>query len=334
MDAPLPNRATPEIERAAQTLRSGGAVAFPSETVYGLGADAGDAEAVRRVFALKGRPPSNPVIVHVSSKMMARRVVSTWSDDAERLARAFWPGPLTLVLPKAPGVPDEVTAGGATVGVRAPDHPIALALLHAFNAPIIGPSANPSGGVSPTTAEHVRTAFGDRVQVLEGGACAAGIESTVLDLVAAMPTVLRPGVIGAQAIEHALGKRVAQRHEDARGAPPPGAAERSPGRHGAHYRPSTPVRLIAAGERASLPAGAVVLRLGGIEHPAGEGEIEMPEAAQAYARRLYAALREADGRSPTLIAVERPDVEGGSDPASRAVWEAALERLGRAATQD
>ena len=171
-----------DIKEAASRLRDGGVVAFPTETVYGLGADAFSDAAVSRVFALKGRPSRNPLIVHVSGPLMAKRVTATWPVEAQRLADAFWPGPLSIVLPKRPEVPDIVTGGmgSASVAVRCPDHPTALALLYEFGSPLVGPSANLSGSISPTTAAHVRAAFSEQdVLVLDGGPCATGIESTV-----------------------------------------------------------------------------------------------------------------------------------------------------------
>lgn len=320
--APTPE----EIAGAARSLREGGMVAFPTETVYGLGADAGNADAVRRVFEIKDRPPTNPVIVHVGGVAMARRIVSTWSDAAERLAGAFWPGPLTLVLPVAPGMPDEVTAGGPTVGVRAPDHPVALALLREASIPLVGPSANRSGSVSPTSAAHVREAFGDAVTVLDGGPCRAGIESTVLDLVAPVPTVLRPGVTGREAIAAALGTPVGERAAGAAAGP-----ERSPGRHGAHYRPAARVELLDVGHDRDLPEDAVLLRFG---EALGPDEISMPTEPVAFAARLYAALREADRPGVAVIALEVPPESSATDDASRAARHAVLERLHRAAMPD
>ena len=197
------------IAEAVARLREGRLVAFPTETVYGLGADATNAGAVRAVFRVKGRPADNPLIVHVSEAAMARDATAAWPKSAGALASAFWPGPLTLVLPKADAIPPEVTAGGPAVAVRMPDHALTLALIDAFGGPLVGPSANPSGYVSPTRPEHVREHFDEKlVLVLDGGPCRAGIESTVVDLTGASPRVLRPGVIGAAQIEAVLEETV------------------------------------------------------------------------------------------------------------------------------
>jgi L-threonylcarbamoyladenylate synthase len=196
----------PALERAAALIRGGGLVAFPTETVYGLGANAFDAAAVARIFTAKGRPRQSPLIVHVDSIEMARTLVLEWPDTADRLARRYWPGPLTLVLPKRPSIPDIVTAGLATVGLRVPSHPLALALIRAAGVPIAAPSANPFTGLSPTTAEHVRQSLGDAVDlVLDGGPAMVGIESTVLSLAGAEPLLLRPGVIPLPEIESLIG---------------------------------------------------------------------------------------------------------------------------------
>jgi L-threonylcarbamoyladenylate synthase len=187
------------IAEAARILRAGGLVAFPTETVYGLGANALDAEAVQRIFAVKGRPASNPLIVHVASEAAARALARSWPEDAARLAAAHWPGPLTLVVEKTEAIPDRVTAGGPTVALRVPAHPIALELLRATGRPLAAPSANRSEEISPTTARHVADSLGPFVEdliVLDGGACEVGIESTVVDVTGAEPVVLRPGVLG------------------------------------------------------------------------------------------------------------------------------------------
>jgi L-threonylcarbamoyladenylate synthase len=311
-----------EIERAARLLDDGGMVAFPTETVYGLGAVATDESAVRRVFELKGRPPTNPLIVHVDGVEMARSVVSEWPDEADALARRFWAGPLTLVLPKGASIPDVVTGGGATVGVRCPDHPVALALIRAVGRPLVAPSANPSGSVSPTRSEHVRAAFPDLL-VLEGGPCRAGIESTVVSL--DPPVVLRPGVIGAEEIAEVIGRDVGA---GGSAAPCSGPAP-SPGLPPSHYAPGAEVRLCehadVVREIADHP-GAIVIAMTGFE-PA---TIKMPAEAGAFAARLYDALREADrvAGDGGLILVVRPVVTGSAG--ERAIWEAVLDRLERA----
>lgn len=305
------------LSEAVGCLRGGGLVAFPTETVYGLGADALNSEAVRGVFRLKGRPASNPLIVHVDSAEMARGVAGGWSGAVDRLVRAFWPGPLTVVVPRGVGVPDEVTAGGGTVAVRCPDHPVALALIGAFGGPIVGPSANRSGAVSPTRAEHVFAEFGEavadgRLMVLDGGACRAGIESSVVEVVPGFGggcdgdvigvRVLRPGVIGRAEIERALfggdagggvksarvvwlddgvgGDERGEGWECGKGRE--GGVERSPGRVGAHYRPRSAVVLVgdassAVGflrERGARGLwAAVVSKVGADVGVAGEGGV-------------------------------------------------------------
>ncbi|HEX5520066.1 MAG TPA: L-threonylcarbamoyladenylate synthase, partial [Longimicrobiaceae bacterium] len=194
------------LARAAAVLRRGGLVAFPTETVYGLGANALDADAVRRIFAAKGRPSYNPLIAHVAGAAAARELVTAWPDAAEQLAAAFWPGPLTLVLPKRAIVPDVVTAGLDTVAVRVPAHPVAHALLAAAGLPVAAPSANRFTQLSPTTAAHVERALGDRVDlILDGGPTTVGIESTVIDLSGERPVLLRPGSIALDALERIVG---------------------------------------------------------------------------------------------------------------------------------
>ena len=195
------------IARAAEILRSGGLVAFPTETVYGLGADATNPDAVRRIFAAKGRPTTNPLIVHVADIETAKRYAATWSDAAQTLAAVWWPGPLTLVVPKAASIVPEVTAGRETVGLRVPDHPLALELLRAFGGAVAAPSANRSNRVSPTTAGHVLEELAGSVDlILDGGPCTVGIESTVLDLTTDVPTILRPGGVSRGQLEAILGR--------------------------------------------------------------------------------------------------------------------------------
>lgn len=312
------------IALGVRRLHAGGLVSFPTETVYGLGADALDGAAVERVFRLKGRPSNNPLIVHVSDETMARRVVETWSDDASTLASAFWPGPLTLVLPRLATVPDVVTASGPTVAVRCPGHPVALALIEAFGGPIVGPSANPSGYISPTVPEHVRDAFdGEDLIVLDGGHCRAGIESTVLDLSGETPTVLRLGVIGAHRISAALGReiRVAEAHQAPEEA-------RSPGLIGAHYQPRTPARLISGDDLPSAPSSAVLVSWSMDAHPSGGVLIRMPRELGGYAQAIYRALHEADRSAGSTIWIEHPPEPG--DPDERAIAAALHERLRRA----
>lgn len=319
-----------QIAEAVRRLREGGLVAFPTETVYGLGADALNAEAVELVYELKGRPAGNPLIVHVSGPEMARRVVGVWPDSAQRLAEAFWPGPLSLVLPKGEGVPERVTAGGATVAVRCPDHPLTLALIETFGGPLVGPSANRSGMISPTDAAHVRASFSDtEVMLLDGGPCPRGIESTVLRLEGdgyCEATVLRPGVVGAEAIAAVLDGPV--RNADTEEDQIHSVAE-SPGLMGRHYAPRAKAVLVEREELDTADPGEAIVAIDFEEAPEGVFVVAMPPSASAYAARLYAALREADEAGPSRILIERPPLRG-PDAASEAVWRAVHDRLRRA----
>lgn len=317
------------IAAGVRELSAGGLAAFPTETVYGLGADAFDEGAVARVFALKGRPSGNPLIVHVSGVEMAGRVVAGWTDEAEALARAFWPGPLTMVLARSPELPDAVTAGGPTVGVRCPDHPVALALIEASGLALVGPSANPSGRVSPTTADHVAMGFaGTDLLIIDGGACRAGIESTVLDLTAEPARVLRAGVIGAEAIAEVLGRAVSGGGE---GHASRGGPIASPGLLGPHYQPRTPVGLVrdARGAGADgLGAGDVLIAWSVDRHPAGGVCLVIPAGLAGYAAALYARLHDADRLGAARILVERPVRPDNSELLG--VFRAIEERLIRA----
>lgn len=326
------NRASP-VSLAVERLRSGGIVAFPTETVYGLGADAMNPRAVRRVFELKGRPAFNPLIVHVADVEMARRVVKQWTPDAQKLADRFWPGPLTIVLPRATSVPDIVTAGGPTVGVRQPAHPLTLELLHTLGAPLVGPSANPSGTVSPTTAEHVRAAFDERdVLVLDGGPCARGIESTVVSLTDEPPCVLRQGCVSPAEIAAALGRPVTV-------GPPTGVPEQtssvaltSPGLLARHYAPRTAAIMFESDQwpaiLASHSAPVVILT----HHKSRDVFpphhcLRLPADAPEYASALYRTLRAADELGAAWILIERPTEQG-------ALWDAIRDRLNRATTRE
>ncbi len=230
-----------EIARAAEILRRGGLVAFPTETVYGLGADALNERAVARVFEVKGRPRFDPLIVHMAAIESLAQLAAEFPPAAQQLAERFWPGPLTLVLPKTGLVPDLVTAGCPTVALRIPDHPVALELLRAVDRPIAAPSANPFGRVSPTTAEHVREQLGDRIDmILDGGPCRVGVESTVVQLTGGEAVLLRPGGTTLEEIEAVIGKVQLSR-------PEPGDADQtgmlSPGTLPQHYAPATPLIL-------------------------------------------------------------------------------------------
>lgn len=312
------------VAEAALLLAQGELVAFPTETVYGLGADATSADAARRIYAAKGRPSTNPLIVHVADLAEARRWAVGWDDRAQRLAERFWPGPLTLVLGRSAGIPAEVAGGGQTVALRAPDHPVAQALLRAFGGPIAAPSANRSNHVSPTQAEHVVAELGGRIPlVLDGGPCAVGLESTVLSLMdPAGPRILRPGHITARALAAALGEAVAEGPPvgGSRGTAHDGPALPSPGMLDRHYAPRTPVVLAPrAALEAHGPADAVYV----VRAPLSERQaLVLPADPEGYARALYGALRTADGLgAPALWIEEVPEGEA---------WAAARDRLRRA----
>ena len=309
-----------DLDEAASVLRRGGLVAFPTETVYGLGALALDPLAVRGIFAAKGRPSTNPVIVHVLGEDEARELVTHWPIEAATLASAFWPGPLTLVLPRSPRVPDECTAGGDTVGVRAPSHPAARALLQRVAAPLAAPSANRAEHVSPTTAAHVLRDLNGRIDlVLDGGRCALGIESTVIALDGAKPRLLRAGAIPRAAIEELIGPLD--------GAGPVGPAQ-SPGQHRRHYAPAGVVRL-ASREELSQVVASLQLRTGallhGAEAPAAAAVVQLPDEAAAYARELYAALRELEDAECAAIVIEEVPLAPE--------WDAVRDRLARASAR-
>ena len=229
---------TPEVlALAADALRAGELIAFPTETVYGLGANALDAAAVAKIFAAKGRPSTNPLIVHVADESQVGDVVASWPDDARRLAAKFWPGPLTIVVPKHPGVPDAVTAGGPTVAVRCPALPSARAMIAAAGVPVAAPSANRSGELSPTTADHVVKSLAGRVHlVFDGGPCAGGVESTVVALTSFQPRLLRPGPVTVAQLEALLGPIDATPPKLTGDTPMPG-----PGMLPKHYAPRTPL---------------------------------------------------------------------------------------------
>lgn len=299
----------PQLEQAAALIRAGRLVAFPTETVYGLGANALDERAVRRIYEVKGRPASSPVIVHVASIEMARQLAASWPEAAERLAARFWPGPLTLVLPKREMIPDIVTAGLPTAGLRMPAHPLALALIETSGCPIAAPSANRFTGLSPTSAEHVRKSLGDAVDlVLDGGTTPVGIESTVLSLAADRPLLLRPGMITREEIEAVTGP------VQVSASAAPGAAHPAPGMHARHYSPRTPLLLVR--HRALPQQGRGVYLC--------HGET-MPAQPRDYAAALYATLHRCDEQGYDWIAVE--------EPPDLPEWEAIRDRLRRAASR-
>lgn len=326
--------AAEEITRAAEVIRAGGLVAFPTETVYGLGANALDAEAVERIFAAKGRPANDPLIVHIASIEWLPQVAAEISPLAHTLAERFWPGPLTLVLHRTPAVPDGVTAGGETVAVRAPNHPIAQALLRACNVPIAAPSANRFGHTSPTTAQHVLDDLDGRIEmVLDGGSTSIGVESTVLDLTVSPPVVLRHGGVPIEtlrAVIGAVGERPNHKTE---------TVLASPGLLDRHYAPHTPLVLYrGTGAAATMMAiGAQLEREGirvcvlaleedrtlleshGLNYVTLGSESNLNEVAQ----NLYGALREADARGAAVLLARDPHGDG--------IGAAIRDRLARAA---
>lgn len=316
------------VQRAADVLKAGGIAALPTETVYGLAANAFSPEAVAAIYAAKGRPAHNPVIVHVASAALARECSATWPALAEKLAGLFWPGPLTLVVPRSSRIPDIVSAGGETVGIRWPSHPLMQAVIRECGFPLAAPSANPSDQLSPSIAEHVIKGLGDRIPlIVDAGACNVGIESTVVDCTGAVPKVLRPGIITADQIAEAAGVRTAD-------AKPVTSGElRSPGLLAKHYSPRARLRVFGwtddadlarklASEKAS-PHHTYILAHTRI--PA-TGRFEnasfIPDDAEAFARAIYGYLHECDARGAELVVIE------SLPPASE--WDGIRDRLARA----
>jgi L-threonylcarbamoyladenylate synthase len=309
------------IARAAELLRAGDLVAFPTETVYGLGADASNADAVEKIFALKGRPATHPIIVHLADAAQLDSVAREIPESARTLARAFWPGPLTLVLKRAAAIGDSVTGGQETVAVRVPSHPVAHALLTAFEHPIAAPSANKFGHVSATSALHVFADFGlDVPLILDGGPATVGIESTIIDLSGEHPQCLRPGGVPLATIEQVLGAGLAT--ADA-------SAPRAPGSHASHYAPRAHLRLVRRVEMLNILSSHKGRRIGVLAL-----EVKAPRLAQSlqrvmpvipaqYAHDLYANLRALDAQRVDVILVETPP----QTPA----WTAINDRLARAA---
>ncbi len=316
------------IERASQLLRAGEIVAFPTETVYGLGADALNAQAVQKIFDAKERPSYNPLIVHVSSEEEARRLVTFWPLKAQLLAAAFWPGALSLVLPKRATVPDSVTAGLANVALRSPSHPVARALLEAADLPIAAPSANRFTELSPTSATHVENALGSRVSmILDGGNCVCGIESTVLDLSRDVPVLLRPGSVSRAQIEEIIGE--IRLRADIEYSMSDETPRLSPGQIERHYAPrATLIAFDDIADLGRLAAPFSALRCGalcfGSSPPSLRHARQMPHNCVEYARQLYGVLHELDDLGCDLIFVE--NVPHGSE------WDGVRDRLKRAAT--
>ncbi len=315
---------SPEVVRAVEILRAGGLVAFPTETVYGLGADASNPSAVRKIFEVKRRPRGHPLIVHLPGRHLLHEWATSISDAAHALTEAFWPGPLTVLLRRTPRVPDEVTGGGDVVGLRVPAHPLALELLHAFGSGIAAPSANRFGKVSPTTAAHVRADLGDDVDlVLDGGPSDVGIESTIVDCTTDQPEVVRPGGITLEQLDEALGSPVdvwlGERDVAA------------PGTMAAHYAPDAAVIVVECDDDVQALAQTVrddrtvaVLAPAAIEGlPATVVQLPPAGDAESYANVLYDRLREADRLGADLLVVVPPPAHG--------IGHAVRDRLRRAA---
>jgi L-threonylcarbamoyladenylate synthase len=307
-----------DISRAAEALQRGGLVAFPTETVYGLGADADNPDALARLYAVKGRPGNHPVIVHVGAPSRLADWAADVPEAARRLGDVLWPGPLTLVVRRAARVPDAVTGGADTVGVRVPDQPVALALLRAFGGGVAAPSANRFGRVSPTTAVDVRADLGDDVDlVLDDGPCTVGVESTIVDCTGDELAILRPGGIGLARIEEVSGRAVATRSD---------GLVRAPGTLKSHYAPEATVLVVGAEELAArahalIAAGQRVAVLGAVTPrglPPDVVVLDAPGDADEYARVLYARLREVDRRGvDVLLAVPPPEAGVGAAVADR-----------------
>jgi L-threonylcarbamoyladenylate synthase len=322
------------VERAAAALRRGEVVALPTETVYGLAANAFDENAVRRIFEVKGRPAHNPIIVHVADLAMARTCASAWPTLADQLAAAFWPGPLTLVLPRSSKIPDTVTAAGATVGLRWPSHPFMQAVIRACGFPLAAPSANRSNEISPTNAGHVARSLGDRIGlIIDGGQSQVGIESTVLDLTVAPPRLLRPGMIHEESLVAVTGTL----HGSGAGE---SAVLRSPGMLRKHYSPKARLAVLTWNGETELAAkldalqarhAIAIARTFIIAHTNiplsshGADVSVIPHDAEAFARAIYAELHRCDESGAALIVVEAlPD---GPE------WRAIADRLQRAAAE-
>lgn len=299
---------TPDaIAEAASAILAGEVIVMPTETVYGLAANALDRDAVNRIFAIKGRPAENPLIVHVLDANQASELVEDWSELAQELAERFWPGPLTLVLKKNDKVPQATTAGLETVAVRAPSHPVARQIIEAAGVPIAAPSANPFMGLSPTTAQAVpEEILSNATIAIDGGPCEFGLESTVLDLSEGHPRILRPGAISRAKVQSVVGRPL--------GHLPPPSVVKSPGMYLRHYAPKSRLELTE-----KLKNGDSGLTF---EEPRGSGQIKMPPDPRAYAAAMYEALRTVDSQNPEVIKVQVPP--------DQPEWEAVRDRLEKA----
>jgi len=323
----LPGTDPQAIEDAARCIQAGGLVGFPTETVYGLGADASSDDAVAGIFAAKGRPSDHPLIVHVASARQVSGYASEVPAFAQRLIDAFWPGPLTVILPRQPGVAAAAAGGQNSIGLRCPAHPVALAFLKACNTGVAGPSANRFGRVSPTTAQHVAGEFGDDLLVLDGGPCAVGIESSIVDCTRGRPVLLRPGVLTRAQLEAACGEPVLDK--DALQAA--GQTPRASGTLEAHYAPNAKVRLMDAAalqtalDLLGLDAAHIAVYARAVLRVKSAQVLyrRMPDDALATAQQLFAVLRDFDAQDAKLIWIENP-------PADMA-WDGVRDRLGRAA---
>jgi len=319
---------TQAIAEAARRIQAGELVAFPTETVYGLGADASNDAAVAGIFAAKGRPADHPLIVHVADAAHVEAYASSVPLFAARLMKSFWPGPLTVILPRKPGVAAAAAGGQDSIGLRCPAHPVALAFLKACDTGVAGPSANRFGRVSPTTAQHVQQEFGDNLLVLDGGPCDVGIESSIVDCTRGRPVLLRPGVLTRAQLEAACGQAVLDKDELEEAL---GDAPRASGTLEAHYAPDAKVRLMDAGsiqialDLLGTDAAHIAVYARSIVRIKSERVLyrRMPDDALATAQQLFAVLRDFDAKGVKLIWVENP-------PAT-AEWDGVRDRLGRAA---
>ena len=313
------------VRQAADLLRAGEVVALPTDTVYGLAANALDAKAVARIYAIKNRPAHNPIIVHVATHDMAKRCVAAWPAMADKLAASFWPGPLTVVLPRAKEIPDVVTAGGTTVGIRWPSHPFIQAVIRECDFPLAAPSANPANQISPTNAEHVQKSLGDKLSlIVDGGQSHVGIESTVVDLTSTPARLLRPGMIHEEALMAVTGELTI-------GFGDSEEVLKSPGMLKKHYAPKAKLLLANWRDDAELaariphpPARIHVIAHTHIPSAKDFARVSViPHDAEAFARAIYAELHRCDELDAELIVVEAPP--------DTAEWRAISDRLRRAA---
>ena len=319
------------ILEAARRIQAGELVGFPTETVYGLGADASSDQAVAGIFLAKGRPSDHPLIVHVADAAHVEAYASSVPPFAARLMKAFWPGPLTVILPRKPGIAAAAAGGQDSIGLRCPAHPVALAFLKACDTGVAGPSANRFGRVSPTTAQHVLQEFGDGLLVLDGGPCDVGIESSIVDCTRGQPVLLRPGIITRAQLEAACGEAVLGKEEFEQQALGAADAPRASGTLEAHYAPDAKVRLMDAGpiqtalDLLGADAAHIAVYARSIVRIKSDKVLyrRMPDDALATAQQLFAVLRDFDAKGVKLIWIENPPVDGA--------WDGVRDRLQRAA---